>query len=141
MEADEDTPGRDAVPPRRELKTLLLKRFQSQTHIADARKTLNEMSFDTRGKEDIEAFATIMDAQLNIVGILYDEDNQVTNGSRAEHLLKALPPWLEQKIREQRRPYRCEHEQGYLGRGVDNARLIVSAQVARPREDYNGKQR
>ena len=75
MEADEDTPGWDVVLPRRGLKTLLLKRFQSQTHIADTQKTLNEMSFDTRGKEDIEAFATIMDAQLNIVGIPYDEDN------------------------------------------------------------------
>ena len=91
MEVDEDTPGWDAVPPRRGLKTLLLKRFQSQTHIADARKTLNEMSFDTRGKEDIEAFAAKMDAQLNIVGILYDEDNLVTNGIRVEYLLKALP--------------------------------------------------
>jgi len=33
------------------------------------------MSFDNKGKEDIEAFAAKMDAQLNIVGILYQEDN------------------------------------------------------------------
>ena len=139
MEADEDTPGWDAVPPCRGLKTLLLKRFQSQTHIADARKTLNEMSFDTRGKEDIEAFATIMDAQLNIVGIPYDEDNQVTNGIRAEHLLKALPSWLEQKIREQGRPYGCDHEQWCLGRVLEKAHLILLAQVTCPREEYKGK--
>ena len=133
MEADTDTSGWDAVPPRKGLKTLLLKRFQSQTHIADARKTLNEMSFDTRGKEDIEAFAAKMDAQLNIVGIPYDEDNQVTNGIRAEHLLKTLPPWLEQKIREQGRPYGCDHKQWYLGRVLEKAHLILSAQVACPK--------
>ena len=75
MEVDEDILGQNAVPPRRGLKTLLLKRFQSQTHIANAHKTLNEMSFDARDKEDIEAFAAKIDAQLNIVGILYDEDN------------------------------------------------------------------
>ena len=107
----------------------------------DAHKTLNEMSFDTRGKEDIEAFAVKIDAQLNIVGILNDEDNQVTNGIRAEHLLKALPPWLEQKIREQGRPYRCDHEQWRLGRVLEKARLILSAQVVRPREEYKGKKR
>ena len=68
------------------------------------------MSFDNKDKEDIEAFAAKIDTQLNIVGILYDKDNQVTNGIRAEHLLKALPSWIEQKIREQGRPYRCYHE-------------------------------
>ena len=99
------------------------------------------MSFDNKGKEDIEAFAAKMDAQLNIVGIPYDEDNQVTNGIRAEHLLKALPPWLEQKIREQGRPYGCDHEQWCLGRVLEKARLILSAQVVRPREEYKGKKR
>src|SRR3954452_24349168 len=97
------------------------------------------MSFDTRGKEDIEAFAAKMDAQLNIVGILYDEDNQVTNGIRAEHLLKALLPWLEQKIREQGQLYECDHEQWCLGRVLEKAHLIVSAQVAHSREEYKGK--
>ena len=107
----------------------------------NAHKTLNEISFDTRGKEDIEAFTTKIDAQLNIVDILYDKDNQVTNGIRVEHLLKALLPWLEQKIREQGRPYRCDHEQWCLGRVLEKARLILSAQVVRPREEYKGKKR
>src|SRR4051812_8666539 len=101
MEVDEDILGWDVVLPHRGLKTLLLKRFQSQTYIANAHKTLNKISFDTRDKEDIEVFATKMNTQLNIVGIPYDEDNQVTNGIRVKHLLQTLPPWLKQKIREQ----------------------------------------
>ena len=99
------------------------------------------MSFDTRGKEDIEAFAAKMDAQLNIVSIPYDEDNQVTNGIRAEHLLKALLPWLEQKIREQGRPYRCDHEQWCLGRVLEKTCLILLAQVVYLREEYKDKKR
>ena len=50
-------------------------RFQSQTYIVDAHKTLNKMSFDTKGKEDIEVFIVKINIQLNIVSILYDKDN------------------------------------------------------------------
>src|SRR3954470_4460005 len=99
------------------------------------------MSFDTRGKEDIEAFVAKIDAQLNIVDIPYDEDNQVINGIRAEHLLKALPPWLEQRIREQGWSYRCDHEQWCLGRVLEKAHLILLAQVVCPREEYKSKKR
>src|SRR4051812_377238 len=99
------------------------------------------MTFDTKGREDIEAFAARMDAQLNIIGMPYNEDDDVINGNRAEYLFKALSPWLEQKIREQGQPPRCTHEQWCFGRVLEKARLILLAQAARPKEEYKGKKR
>src|SRR4051812_2756374 len=99
------------------------------------------MTFDTKGREDIEAFAARMDAQLNIIGMPYNEDDDVINGNRAEHLFKTLLLWLEQKIREQGQPPRCTHEQWCFGRVLEKIRLILSAQAACPKEEYKGKKR
>src|SRR4051812_30819616 len=99
------------------------------------------MTFDTKGREDIEAFTAQMDAQLNIISMLYNEDDDLINGNRAEQLFKALLPWLEQKIREQKQPPKCTHEQWCFGRVLKKARLILLAQVARSKEEYKGKKR
>src|SRR4051812_4145404 len=97
------------------------------------------MTFDTKSREDIEAFATQMDTQLNIIGMPYNEDDDVINGNRAEQLFKALPLWLEQKIRKQGQLPRCIHEQWCFGKVLKKAHLILLAQVARPKEEYKGK--
>src|SRR4051812_30373677 len=85
------------------------------------------MSFDLKGKEDIETFVAKMDASLNIIGMPYDEDDEIVNGNRAEQLFRALPGWLKQKIREQGNHYRCPHEQWYFGRVLEKAKTILSA--------------
>jgi deoxyuridine 5'-triphosphate nucleotidohydrolase len=123
------------------LKTLLLKRFQSQTHIGDERRRLAAMTFDPKGKEDIETFAAKMDANLNIIGMPYDDDNDIVNGNRAEQLFRALPAWLEQKIREQGNHYRCPHEQWCFGRVLEKAKTILSArrEDAFPKKDKEHK--
>jgi phage gp29-like protein len=94
-------PGWHYIPPADGLIGTLCKKFRSVTHISDANMKIKRMNFDTRGKEDIRAFAAKLDALLIITGQHYKPDNTVINGARAKALFRTLPPWLEAKIRKQ----------------------------------------
>ena len=135
-------PGWFYIPPADGLIETIRKKFRSVTHISDANMKINRMHFDTRGTEDIRAFAAKLDALLIITGRHYDPDNIVVNGTRAEALFRTLPPWLEAKIREQGIPTACPHEQWCFGRVLERASLILAANKTRvnlrtSRPNYN----
>jgi hypothetical protein len=50
------------------------------------RKTLATMTFNSKGRKDIEAFVVRIDAQLNIIRMLYNDDKYrvIINSNRAE---------------------------------------------------------
>ena len=122
-------PGLPYVPRTEGLITHIRRTFRSVTHIADAKAKITNLKFIINGTKDIKAFAAELDALLIIIGIPYHETDDITNGFRAETLFKALPPWLESRIREQGVPNGCPHEQWCMGRIVQRASLILAAQA------------
>lgn len=89
------------------------------------------MTFDLKGKEDIQAFAARIDANLILMGKTYNPTDDVINRIRAEALFYALPEWVEAKIQEQGLPYNCTHTQWCFNTVLEKASLILSAR--RPR--------
>ena len=91
------------------LKTLLLNKFRNAAYIQETWNKLANMRFYNDGKEDLETFATRMDAYLQTIGLVYAPNDHATNGTRANYLFTALPSWLTQKIKEQGLPQGCNH--------------------------------
>jgi len=131
------TPGWGYVSEADGLIDMLRKKFKSLTHIADANTKIAKMHFDPKGVEDIRSFAARLDALLITTGRTHSYDEQVINGTRAEALFRALPQWLEQRIREQGIPPECTHEQWCFGQVLAMASRITAASKTRQtRETY-----
>ena len=81
-----------------------------------ARSKHKTLRFQNDGKQDLETIATEFDALHTEISMVYDDDYDAINGTRATMLLDALPPWLAQKIQEQGCPHDCPQEQWSYGR-------------------------
>ena len=121
--------GYPNIPVQQGLRSLLIDKFRSSAHIAEAKKRLATARFNTEGNKTFEAFAAEIDADLIIIGMPYDDDNHITCSARADTLFKTLPQWLETRIKERGSP--CAHEQWCFGMVIKSARTILSAQQTR----------
>jgi hypothetical protein len=63
------------------LKTLLLNKFRNAAYIQETWNKLANMRFYNDGKEDLETFATCMDAYLQTIGLVYAQNDHATNGT------------------------------------------------------------
>ena len=127
-------PGWDDHEAGPGLKALLLTKFQNAAYIQETWNKLSQMKFYKNGEEDLETFATRMDAYLKTVGLTYQENNLAINGTRANHLFAALPDWLTQKIKEQGLPQGCPHYSWCFAQVQRRAREILAAQAPRNQE-------
>jgi dUTP pyrophosphatase len=133
-------PGWDDYEAGPGLKALLLTKFRNAAYIQETWNKLSQMKFHKNGEEDLETFATRMDAYLKTVGLTYQENNLAINGTRANHLFAALPDWLTQKIKEQGLPQGCPHYSWCFAQVQRRAREILAAQAPRNQEHKKDNQ-
>ena len=89
--ANNNQPGYPDIARQPGLRELLINKFRSSAHIAEAKKRLATARFNTDGTKTFEAFAAEIDADLIIIGMPYNDANYITCGVQADTLFKTLP--------------------------------------------------